>query len=100
MKTVRLSESNVPSHMHNSSITSGSGIQSSKGVVKSSENGNESYGSQYDMFYDESMSAGLDQNELNGTIDQFKVQENGKDAVFHNNIPSCQLFYAFEVKSI
>ena len=64
MKTVGLSESNVPSHMlhgvHNSSITSGSGILSSKGVVKSSENGNESHGSQYDMFYDESMSAGMD----------------------------------------
>ena len=59
-KTVRLFESNVPSHMHNSSITFGSGILSSKGMVKSSENGNESYGSQYDMFYDESMSAGLD----------------------------------------
>lgn len=59
-KTVRLLGSNVPSHMHNSSITSGSGILSSKGVVKSSENGNESHGSQYDMFYDESMSAGMD----------------------------------------
>ena len=100
MKTVGLSESNVPSHMHNSSITSGSGILSSKGVVKSSENGDESYGSQYDMFYDESMSVGMDQNELNGTIDSFTVYENGKDAVFHNNIPSCQLFYAFEVKLI
>lgn len=96
-KEIQISESNVPPHMHNSSITSGSGLTSVKNIGGNMD-GESEYSTRYDMFNNESMSAGMDQNELNGTIDQFEVQENGRDAASHNNIPQCSLFYAFAIE--
>ena len=95
---VALTEENFPPHRHQSSVTDGSGIVSMKGddsVTSSSGNG-----STYDMFYNDSFSVGLDQNEVEGTVDQFKVQNAGKEVVTHNNLPLYQNYYAFVVTKV
>ena len=66
---VGLVEQNIPTHMHNSGITTG-------GNVDSMRSNNESAGyvqgeTAYDMFYNDSFSTGMDDNEIEGTVDEF-----------------------------
>lgn len=102
---VSLDKSTIPPHMHHSGITVGQ-----KYIVSmASQSSDQSYtkkrgGVRYDVFNNDSLS-GLSKNELDGTIDEFKVLEAGendsvdKDNVClnHNNIPDVQGYYAFVI---
>lgn len=48
-----------------------------------------------DMFYNDSISTGLDFNELQGTVDDFDTQQSGEDVVSHNNLPEYAKFFVF-----
>ena len=104
---VNLKPENVPPHMHHSSVTTGTGFTTMTKDSNSSTyfvKGNTAY----DMFYNDSMDVGLSKNELDGTIDTFKVVATGKDEgsestgtmMSHDNMPKYQAFYGFVVKKI
>jgi len=60
------------------------------------------------MFYNDSMDVGLSKNELDGTVDGFKVIDEGrndagtsaKPKMMHDNMPQYQAFYGFVVQKI
>lgn len=69
---VGLTDDNMPIHMHNSGVTTGGSISCMH------ENNGENVGyiqgeTVYDMFYNDSFSTGVDFNEFQGTVDDFKV---------------------------
>ena len=101
---VNLNEENIPVHMHHSAVTSGSGF-----TTLTKDSSAKSYfvkgNTVYDMFYNDSMDIGLDKNELDGTIDSFSVDDQGKNEgtsetgklVSHDNVPKYTAFYGFVV---
>ena len=104
---VSLKNENVPPHMHHSSVTTGTGFTTMTRDSNSSTyfvKGNTAY----DMFYNDSMDVGLSKNELDGTIDTFKVVAAGKDEgsestgtmMSHDNMPKYQAFYGFVVQKV
>ena len=60
------------------------------------------------MFYNDSMDVGLSKNELDGTIDNFTVDEEGSNVsgdsdhpeMYHDNMPKYHAFYGFVVQKI
>ena len=54
----------------------------------------------YDMFYDDSLDNGVRDNEMDGVVDQFTVEQTGTETLSHGNIPKCDGFYAFVVTKI
>ena len=106
---VQLTERNIPSHEHYNSITSGSGMTC---LTKGTSTGSKVPTSStlaYDMFYDDGVDTGLSDNEMDGTVDEFSVESGGDKSgdneaeqpyLLHNNVPSCQDFYAFLVTKI
>lgn len=95
-RTVNLTQENMPTHMHHSAVTTGSDFVSlGKATGKSyAKKGNYTY----DMFHSDSLDTGLDKNELDGTVDEFEVEETGEETVAHNNIPPYTAFYGFVVQ--
>jgi hypothetical protein len=49
------------------------------------------------MFENGSSSTGIQKNELDGVMDKFNVQNEGKETVYHDNLPALHKFYAFVV---
>ena len=95
-----LENDNLPPHMHQSSITSGAKLES----IKTGKNKTELSTSnpQYDMFRNDSISTGLQRNEVDGVVDQFKGEEIGQiqgNSATHNNLPNYSEFYAYAVLS-
>jgi hypothetical protein len=104
---VTLRKENVPTHMHHSSVTTGSGFTTMEGDPNTTEyfaTGN----TKCDMFYNDSMDVGLSKNELEGTIDGFSVDGQGRydngdvnnPVMSHDNMPKYRAFYGFVVKKI
>lgn len=50
------------------------------------------------MFYNDSFSTGVDDNEMKGVVDEFFVKDSGKNMVSHNNMPLYDQFYAFVIR--
>ena len=104
---VTLKSENVPPHMHHSSVTTGQGF-----TTMTRDPSNNSYyikgNTTYDMFYNDSLDVGLSKNELDGTIDGFSVDGQGRNdggdvgnpVMSHDNMPKYQAFYGFVVKKI
>lgn len=104
---VNLKNENMPPHMHHSSVTTGIGF-----TTMTKDNNSSTYfvkgNTAYDMFYNDSMDVGLSKNELDGTIDTFKVVATGKDEgsestgtmMSHDNMPKYQAFYGFVVQKV
>ena len=90
-REVGLSDSNMPPHMHHSAVTTGSSMK----VMKPVEGGTSGSGDRYDVFNNDSFSTGLDKNELDGVVDDFRVEEVGDDVSYHNNMPVYRKFYVF-----
>ena len=104
---VNLKSDNMPTHMHHSAVTKGSGFPT---LTKDSSatsyylKGN----TVYDMFYNDSMDVGLSKNELDGTIDTFTVDTQGKnegtsetgELISHDNVPKYNAFYGFVVQKL
>ena len=105
-QTVNLKEINMPPHMHHSSITSGSTIQSlSNSGTGTTDSQKQSLSERYDMFYNDSLDTGLDRNELDGTGDAFSVEDTGSNETIdgehvlpHNNMPAMHNCYVFEIR--
>ena len=90
--------------MHHSSVTTGSEFTTMEGDPDTKEyfaSGN----TKYDMFYNDSMDVGLSKNELDGTIDDFSVDGQGRydngdvdnPEMSHDNMPEYHSFYGFVV---
>lgn len=104
---VMLKSVNVPPHMHHSSITKDANITTMWG--DSSEQTKYVQGNTIlDMFYNDSMDNGLQDNELQGTSDQFHVNYAGKNdgtgtelediGLNHDNMPKYHAFYGYVVQ--
>ena len=55
----------------------------------------------YDLFYNDSFSTGVNNNELEGVVDDFSVVQAGtqeQNMLYHNNMPGYTRFYAFLVR--
>ena len=75
---VALTGKNIPSHMHHSSITQSTTMET-MWADKDTPNGSRLIKNAltYDMFYNDSCATGVDSNELDGVIDEFKVESTG-----------------------
>ena len=103
---VNLKPENMPPHMHHSSVTTGAGFTT---MTKDEADSTGSYfikgNTVYDMFYNDSLDIGLSKNELDGTVDKFTVdmegrndgKENDPTLMAHDNMPKYQSFYGFVV---
>ena len=99
---VGLTDANMPTHMHNSAVTTDGNINS---LHVSTSNSRCVQGEiEYDMFYNDSFSTGVDFNELQGTVNDFQVQDSGGGEqvgdelqLMHNNLPNYRKFYAFVI---
>ena len=96
-QNIELSKEEMPPHMHHSSITTNSGVQTLTGTSSTRKTKPVKNAVAYDMFYDDSM-IGLDKNELDGVVDLFEVQDTGDSFITHNNMPNLDNFYAFVVE--
>ena len=106
---VNLRPENVPPHMHHSSVTTGVGFTT---MTNDAGDSTDSYfikgNTVYDMFYNDSIAIGLSKNELDGTVDKFKVSPAGKNEgtsdtgtmMSHDNMPKYQSFYGFVVHKV
>lgn len=105
---VNLKEENVPPHMHHSAVTTGSGFTTLTKDTSTEKSYFIKGNTVYDMFYNDSMDIGLSKNELDGTVDSFNVDNQGKNEgndttgklVSHDNMPKYQSFYGFVVKKL
>ena len=103
--SVGVTEENMPPHMHNSCVTTGSSMASVRtGANTDTGNGYLKNETRYDIFYNDSLATGLDRNELQGTVDDFGVEDAGTAEVsageprlMHNNLPKYRKFYAFVI---
>lgn len=101
-QNVALTKETIPPHMHHSGITKGANIGAMHGI-SSEKSGEIEGGTAYDMFYNDSFSTGLSNNELDGTVDLFDVQPVGDNVasegfeprIMHNNMPVCGRYYVF-----
>lgn len=97
-----LQKGEIPPHMHQSGITQNAKIPClhvSRGA--SDKLGFSKSGIMYDMFYNDSFSTGLSDNELDGAVDTFIPNETGLEkGVSHNNLPAYSEFYAFEIRKM
>lgn len=50
-----------------------------------------------DTFTSDGAYVGLRDNEMDGVVDEFSVQDAGEANAYHDNIPESKLFYAFAV---
>lgn len=94
--------------MHHSSVTDGAYFT----TMASDSSSQPAYCTKgntvYDMFYNDSMDVGLSKNELDGTIDNFTVDEEGSNVsgdsdhpeMYHDNMPKYHAFYGFVVQKI
>ena len=99
---VGLYEENMPPHMHNSGITKDAQISNMAMSSDDEVDQPTTTDTAYAMFYNDSFSTGVDENEMNGVVDEFEVQQQGDAvyvsdgaAVFHDNMPEYHKFYAF-----
>lgn len=99
---VVLKKDEIPSHMHQSGLTENARISCLHISDKTEDKlGVPTDGIVYDMFYNDSFSTGLSDNELDGVVDSFAPNTTGlEDGVSHNNLPTYSEFYAFEVRKI
>ena len=97
---VGLTDDNMPPHMHHPGITKDADIETMQGSSNSENKvrARNSDDKSYDMFYNDSFSTGVTNNEMDGVVDTFTVNESGDDTVQHNNMPLYDRFYAFEVR--
>lgn len=93
--TVPLTSSNVPCHRHHSFMTFDAEVQSlstsghDAAILKGSR-------SQYDVLKDEFPSgAGMDKNEMDGTMDEFSVMSENDSSEPHPNLPALRRYYVF-----
>ena len=102
--TVELTSDNMPPHMHHSSITTGGQLPTIRGSKSTPPKSYSSRnGVSCDMFYNDSMCVGLEDNEMQGTVDRFSVEQTGEGAgetpsISHNIMPKYHEFYGFVVQ--
>ena len=100
---VLLKDENMPPHMHHSAVMTGAGVQSME--MASGDSIYESGKTRYDIFQNDSLTTGLDKNELEGVVDTFTPQEFGANAaaygtgmnILHDNLPNYTECYVFVV---
>lgn len=93
---VRLTNANLPAHRHHDAVTTGSGMYTMAGDHEKETHALVSAYA-HDVFYSDEL-VGLDKNEMDGTIDQFDVQDSFQADVYHDNLPKCRSFYGFVVR--
>ena len=96
---VELDDNTFPNHMHHSGITNGSNVRCLEGSSTNDSNYTPDK-IHYDMFHNDSNSSGLENNNMDGVVDKFSVNDCGEEKLYHNNMPPYQKFYAFEVRKI
>ena len=97
---VLLNDDNMPPHMHHPGITSNAKILTTAGSTVNADKvlTRDSQSTAYDMFYNDSFSTGVAKNEMDGVVDNFVVQAQGAEQVYHNNMPVYDKYYAFEIR--
>ena len=86
--------------MHHSSVTSGKTLKSIRESASGTRSETIKGNMKYDVFYNDSISTGLDFNELEGVSDNFQVVPSSDEShttVMHNNLPEYRRYYAFAV---